>query len=315
MATLSDATTRTSNDPSGTDLTSPPTRPGEAKAASERFDRARYQTYYNEGYKQGHLLNYAGDDPNGSEDDERSKDLLQKTSHWLNLTGISANPNAQVLELGCALGQLRSVHPGWVGLEFSETAVRRIRENCGDQIRVVHGDMQELPFPDDSLDAIFSWAAIEHVPHPDRVMAEVSRSLKRGGVAILGPAWNCREWTVKRLDARPYRDLNLRLKLEKLTIPLRNQLAWRALHSVPKRVSREIHAVLKGPTSFDFVPLYPDFSLSLPHISDDDALACMDPHSAIMFFYSRGWTIDSHPGLVRRITARHEPVVVRKPAY
>jgi SAM-dependent methyltransferase len=295
------------------DLKSPSTQQAQVEQTGQRFDRDRYQAYYNEGYKPGHLLNYAGDKQD--DDDGRNEILLEQTSAWLKLTGISANPKAQVLELGCALGQLHSVHPGWVGLEFSETAVSRIRENYGNGVCVVQGDMQELPFPDDSIDAIFSWAAIEHVPRPDRVMAEVSRTLKPGGVAILGPAWNCRAWTVKRLDVRPYRDLNPRLKLEKFTIPLRNHLAWRALQSIPGRISREIHAVLKGPTQFDFISLFPDFSLNLPHISDDDALACMDPHAAIMFFRSRGWEISSHPGLVRRITARHEPIVVRKPRF
>ena len=276
------------------------------------LDRSRYQNYYDEGYKRGHILNYAGDKSENTGGD-RSRLLRDQTREWLAATDVSANPQARVLELGCALGQLQDVHDGWIGLEFSRSAVARIRAGSGGRARVVLGDMQQIPFPNESLDAIFSWAAIEHVPQPDRVMAEVARVLKRGGVAILAPAWNCRSWTVKRLSTRCYRDLSVRLKLEKATIPLRNHIVWRALRSVPGRISREVKNIISGPVQFDFVPLFPDFSQDLPHISDDDALACMDPHSAILYFLSRGWEVVSHPNLFKRITARHEPVVVRKP--
>jgi SAM-dependent methyltransferase len=173
--------------------------------------------------------------------------------------------------------------------------------------------MQSLPFRNDSIDGFISWAALEHVPNPASVMKEVARTLKPGGVAVLAPAWNCREWTVKRLESRPYQGLPLRLKMEKLTIPLRNALVWRAVMCLPRRAKRELASRLFGAVEFDFKPLFPDFSLSLPHTSDDDALASMDPHSAILYFHSRGWEIVSHPGWFSRMSARHEPVVVRKP--
>lgn len=48
------------------------------------------------------------------------------------------------------------------------------------------------------------------------------------------------------------------------------------------------------------------------HVSDDDAVADIDPHAGIAFFKTRGYLVMSHPTLFKRLTARHEPVIVRK---
>jgi SAM-dependent methyltransferase len=271
-----------------------------------------YEKYYREAYEAEGGFGYdLGADPDT--DVERYAVLRSETRAWLDRTGVSSRRSAHVLELGCGLGQLRDVHEGWVGLEFSETAVARVRELHPD-VRVLHGDMQSIPVEDASMDAVYSWAAIEHVPQPERVMAEVERVLVPGGVAILAPAWNCRAWTVKRLQVRPYRDLSLRDAVGKATIPIRNLVAWRAAAAMPRRLAREIAlSLFKRPLRFDYKRLHPDFSLDVPHITDDDAQASMDPHAAITYFASRGWTVISHPTFVARMASRGEPVVVRKP--
>jgi SAM-dependent methyltransferase len=273
-----------------------------------RHDRsAAYRAYYEEGYEAEHPLAY-----DLGPDTGRADELRAPTMRWLERLGVSQEPMAIILELGSGMGSLRDVHPGYVGLDFSGTALRRGKD-LSRVTRFVHGDMQTLPFKGESLDLIFSWAAIEHVPFPELVLEEVERVLKKGGHAILAPAWNCRSWTVKRLDVRPYRGLSVQERLEKFTIPLRSRLAWRALWSVPGRIRREAISLLGRQTAFDYVRLFPDFSLGLPHVSDDDAQASIDPHSAILFYKSRGWDIVSHPGLISRFLARHEPVIVRKP--
>jgi SAM-dependent methyltransferase len=45
--------------------------------------------------------------------------------------------------------------------------------------------MRELPFPDGSFAAVISVQSIEHVPDPERVIAEVRRVLSPGGRAII----------------------------------------------------------------------------------------------------------------------------------
>ena len=40
-----------------------------------------------------------------------------------------------------------------------------------------------IDLPDESVDRVTCWEALHHVPNPDRVIAEMSRVLKRGGIA------------------------------------------------------------------------------------------------------------------------------------
>jgi SAM-dependent methyltransferase len=49
----------------------------------------------------------------------------------------------------------------------------------------VIGDGAALPFPDGHFDYVWCNAMLEHVPHPERVAAEIVRTLKPGGLAIV----------------------------------------------------------------------------------------------------------------------------------
>jgi len=159
------------------------------------------------------------------------------TRQWL-LQTFPANPHAVVLELGCGVGALSAIHPNYIGLDFSFVALQKFATGA----RHINGDMQALPFKDNSVDFMFSWAALEHVPYPEDVLTEVERVLKAGGVALLAPAWNVRTWAAKGLPVRSYRELSWGDRLRKMAIPLLNSLPWRAFFAVPRRLYRELRA-------------------------------------------------------------------------
>jgi len=48
------------------------------------------------------------------------------------------------------------------------------------------GDVRDLPFADNSFDAIYSMGTIEHFAETERAVAEMARVLKPGGLAIVG---------------------------------------------------------------------------------------------------------------------------------
>jgi sarcosine/dimethylglycine N-methyltransferase len=50
-----------------------------------------------------------------------------------------------------------------------------------EQVRVLEGDVMDVPLPDDSMDAVVSQEAFLHVPDKGRALAEAFRILKRGG--------------------------------------------------------------------------------------------------------------------------------------
>ena len=220
-----------------------------------------------------------------------------------------------VLEVGCGLARLSALHPGWRGIEYSATAIELAKRRYGDDLNIVEGDARDLPVASNSIDILFSFAALEHVPEVEKAFAEIERVVKPGGVALLSPAWNCRPWTVKKLQRRPYSELGLAEKLGKLLIPLRNNLFFRLLCSLPSRLWRELSLLERRPVPLDYRTLKPDFSLweRYGHESDDDAFVSIDAHAGIVFFVSRGWRCDSHPNFLKRFACRGEEIVVVKP--
>jgi ubiquinone/menaquinone biosynthesis C-methylase UbiE len=214
-----------------------------------------------------------------------------------------------VLELGCGIGELSNIHFNYVGLDFSFPALKRL----DNKVKRINGDTQCLPIRSNSIDFIFTWAAIEHVPNPELTFKEVERVLKPGGVAILAPAWNCRSWAAKGLPIRPYHEFSWPDRLSKATIPIRNHIVYRSLFAFPSRVIRELRFFLRRrPLPFDYRRLSPNLSDYI--YTDYDAFTSLDSHAAIMYYYSRGFKLLSHPKFSSRFWARHDPVVLEKPS-
>ena len=237
-------------------------------------------------------------------------DIVKKCLEQTNIGAVAA-----VAEIGCGLGLLSSCHPRWIGYEYSSTAVSLSKQLFGSDINIVEADARNLPLPSDSIDFLFSFAALEHIPEVERAFSEIERVLRPGGVALLSPAWNCRAWTVKKLQQRPYSELSLLEKFSKLTIPIRDSLPLRAIYSIGPRIKREIlFKVSNRALPLKYKKLEPDFSLweRYDHISDDDAFISMDAHAAIIYFLSRRWVCVSHPSILARLMCRGEEIVFKK---
>ena len=89
-------------------------------------------------------------------------------------------PDGLVLDLGCGVGHsYRELAPReTVGVD-NEPGVLR------DQGRETHvADMRSLPFDSGTFASVVCVQAIEHVPDPERVLAEVKRVLEPGGRAL-----------------------------------------------------------------------------------------------------------------------------------
>lgn len=86
----------------------------------------------------------------------------------------------RVLDLGCGIGH------SYEELAPRETVgVDVAAEALAGQNRETHvADMRSVPFRDSSFPSVISIHSLEHVPDPERVLAEVYRVLERGGRAI-----------------------------------------------------------------------------------------------------------------------------------
>lgn len=246
---------------------------------------------------------------------ERTSEQLEAISNLLKAYRVPKD--AHIIEVGCGLGHLHQCHPNWRGFEYSSTAVKLARQLHGNSLSIFEADARQLPMPSNSVDLLFSLAALEHIPQVEKVFFEIERVLKPGGLAILGPAWNCRPWTVKKLQQRPYSELSTTEKIGKFLIPFRNNLIFRLIYSIPSRFLGEGRLLLssKG-LPLRYRNLEPDFKLweRYSHISDDDAFVSLDAHAALVYFASRKWIIESHQNFARRFSCRAEIIVVRKPA-
>jgi SAM-dependent methyltransferase len=89
-------------------------------------------------------------------------------------------PVGRVLDVGCGVGHsFELLAPReTVGLDLDPDVL------AGQQRETRVGDMRSLPFPDGSFGAVLSVQALEHVPDPERAVAEAARVLEPGGVAV-----------------------------------------------------------------------------------------------------------------------------------
>jgi SAM-dependent methyltransferase len=89
-------------------------------------------------------------------------------------------PDGRVLDLGCGVGHsFPELGPReTVGVDSDPEAL------VGQERETRAADMRELPFADASFDAVICSQAIEHVPDPERVLAEVVRVLRPKGRAV-----------------------------------------------------------------------------------------------------------------------------------
>jgi methionine biosynthesis protein MetW len=107
-----------------------------------------------------------------------------------------------LLDIGCGVGEgtqylahaVGVTRP--VGVDISETLVAGAIER-GVDARVVDLDTAPLPYPDHSFDGVFCGEVIEHVRDTDRLLDEIRRVMKPGGLCVLSTP-NLASW-VNRL--------------------------------------------------------------------------------------------------------------------
>ena len=85
----------------------------------------------------------------------------------------------RVLDLGCGIGHSfdRLAPRETVGVDIDGEAL------AGQARETVVADMRHLPFDDASFASVIASHAVEHVPDPERAVAEAARVLERDGVA------------------------------------------------------------------------------------------------------------------------------------
>jgi SAM-dependent methyltransferase len=106
---------------------------------------------------------------------------------WI-FDGYAFGDDADVLEVGCGDGNiwrenLDRIPPGWrlTLTDLSAGMVDAARAALGDRAEYAVADVQSLPFPDTSFDAVIANHMLFHVEDRSRALAELVRVLRPGG--------------------------------------------------------------------------------------------------------------------------------------
>jgi ubiquinone/menaquinone biosynthesis C-methylase UbiE len=106
--------------------------------------------------------------------------------------GFERYSGKRVLEVGCGTGTdlLQFARGGALvtGVDLTPGSIeiaRRRFEVYGLAGQFAIGDAEDLAFPDESFDAVYTFGVLHHTPDTERAISEVGRVLRRGGRAIV----------------------------------------------------------------------------------------------------------------------------------
>ena len=114
----------------------------------------------------------------------------QTAKHIEGLKMIPPVNGSVILDAGCGSGLLLEKLNGLidlaVGVDFSERMIKIARSKIkSENIEFVIGDVESMPFRNDSFDTIFMFTVLNNTPKPLRALNEAWRILKEKGCLVV----------------------------------------------------------------------------------------------------------------------------------
>ncbi|WP_040208352.1 demethylmenaquinone methyltransferase [Neobacillus jeddahensis] len=108
---------------------------------------------------------------------------------------MNVQPGSKALDVCCgtadwtiALAEAVGPKGEVTGLDFSQNmlnvGIEKVESLGYDQIKLIHGNAMELPFPDNSFDYVTIGFGLRNVPDYLQVLKEMNRVVKPGGIAV-----------------------------------------------------------------------------------------------------------------------------------
>jgi ubiquinone/menaquinone biosynthesis C-methylase UbiE len=134
---------------------------------------------------------------------EAAKDFDQKlgtfaSTMYAPLLSMARRQKAkQVLDIGCGTGTVLKLlweerpNAMYYGIDISpemiDEAARKLKKGIdAEQILLMEGDAEKLPFKKRSMDLVICNASFHHYPNPGRALVQMHKVLRNGGRLILG---------------------------------------------------------------------------------------------------------------------------------
>jgi ubiquinone/menaquinone biosynthesis C-methylase UbiE len=105
---------------------------------------------------------------------------------------LKLDPGARILEIGCGRGAgsylIRKtfrpceIHAMDLDIDMIKKAQTYLLPERREKIAFSVGDVCQLPYPDETMDAIFGFGVLHHIPDWQGALKEIVRVLKIGGI-------------------------------------------------------------------------------------------------------------------------------------
>ena len=100
----------------------------------------------------------------------------------------------KVLDVGCGTGTILSLlsknqNASFSGVDLSEQMINIAKEKLNNSVELKIGDSEQLPWDNNTFDAIICTDSFHHYPEPEKVLNEVARVLQPNGHLIVGDPW------------------------------------------------------------------------------------------------------------------------------
>jgi ubiquinone/menaquinone biosynthesis C-methylase UbiE len=97
---------------------------------------------------------------------------------------------SKVIDCGCGEGHytlslLKTFSVNIVGIEYQKDKVLSTRNIPELRDRIIHGDIEHIPYPDRYFDVALLNEVLEHIPDEKRALSEIHRVLVKGGLVII----------------------------------------------------------------------------------------------------------------------------------
>lgn len=127
----------------------------------------------------------------GQEDFEaHARARYQLEPHIFEFAQFQRSRGLKVLEIGVGMGadylEWLKAKAVAIGVDLSAASIEKARQRCamaGYQPDLRVADAEQLPFPDNSFDVVYSYGVLHHSPNTPQCIREARRVLKPGGQA------------------------------------------------------------------------------------------------------------------------------------
>jgi len=160
------------------------------------FTKLRYNTYHL--LKEGYDPKKFWDEWSDNYSKQKAQQRIDKGQYWL-LKKIEELKPRKVLEIGCGFGknlkfllENLSYPPVLIGFDISNSMVRKAKENLHEKVLLGCGDINLLPFCDQTYDLVFTHATLMHVPEQNikKAIHELERVAKQYLIIIEETYWS-----------------------------------------------------------------------------------------------------------------------------